>query len=435
MTNTDRWSEQPLNRRGVLGMLAATGVGAAGLTVLAACGREKAKWTSPGSDAARDSGKATVAITEPAADAKDVPAGTEIVFTAANATRTQVVLKDASGAEVAGAMHPDNAGWLPEKALRYGTSYTATVTAIDGDGRTTTANASFTTMAKPDKLVSFVSFLPDNATVGVGMPLIFKLSRSIKKADRIGVQRRLLVRTEPAQEGIWTWYTYTELHWRPREFWQAGTKISVNVRVGGLAVGDGYYGKQDSTLTCNVGPSLTMTVDDAATPKVMTVVKDGAPIKTIPVSLGRPGMPSSSGTTIVIERLAKTVFDTMSDPNPDNRYRTDIEYAQRLTWGGEFIHAAPWSVADQGTRNVSHGCINMSTENARWLFDQTLVGSPVTIKGTPRRLQYGNGWTDWDKPWDEYVKGSAIANTPTANPAPGTEPATSPNTGTSAPGN
>jgi hypothetical protein len=89
---------------------------------------------------------------------------------------------------------------------------------------------------------------------------------------------------------------------------------------------------------------------------------------------------------------------------------TPIDNAQRLTWGGEFIHSAPWSEDVQGTSNVSHGCINMSAANAKWLFARTHIGDPVTIKGTSRALQYGNGWTDWDKPWDEYVKGSATGS-------------------------
>jgi lipoprotein-anchoring transpeptidase ErfK/SrfK len=157
----------------------------------------------------------------------------------------------------------------------------------------------------------------------------------------------------------------------------------------------------------------------------MTVTKDGQVVKSIPVSLGRPNMPSCSGTMVIIERLAKTVFDTTTDPNPDNRYRTDIEYAQRLTWSGQFIHAAPWSVSDQGKRNVSHGCVNMSTDNAKWLFDQTVVGVPVIVKGTPRPLEYGNGWTDWNKTWDDYVKGSAIPYTPSSTPAPSGSPSPS----------
>jgi lipoprotein-anchoring transpeptidase ErfK/SrfK len=169
-----------------------------------------------------------------------------------------------------------------------------------------------------------------------------------------------------------------------------------------------------------------MTVDNKT--KKMTVTKDGKTIRTIPISLGAPVTPSSSGTMLGIEKLRKTVFDTMDDPIPTNRYRTDIEFAQRLTWGGEFIHAAPWSVASQGRTNVSHGCVNMSQANAQWLFDQTKIGDPITVKGTERKLENGNGWTDWNMSWDDYIKGSAIPYE-----APATEPTETPAAGATTP--
>ncbi|MEU8001488.1 Ig-like domain-containing protein [Catellatospora sp. NPDC049111] len=411
MTHTDRPETRSLTRRHVLAAFGLAGV-AGGLT---ACTPDTTPdGGAPGGPGRAPDAKAHVTITEPVSGGTEVPAAAEVVFSATDAVSTQVVLTDATGTEVSGDMHPDGTGWLPARTLAYDATYTATVTATGDDGKTATATTIFTTMAQPTKVISIVSFLQDDAVVGVGMPLIFRLSRPIAEQHRAALQRRLLVQTTPAQEGIWTWYTPSEMHWRPREFWQAGTKVFVDVRGGGLPLGDGYFGKRNSTLTCAIGRSLIMTVDDKASPKVMTVVKDGQQVRTIPVSLGRPSMPSSSGTTVIIERLAKTVFDTMNDPNPANRYRTNIQYAQRLTWGGEFIHAAPWSVQDQGRRNVSHGCVNMSLPNAKWLFEQTLIGDPVITKGTPRELQYGNGWTDWDKPWDEYVKGSAVPNTDTA---------------------
>ena len=85
-----------------------------------------------------------------------------------------------------------------------------------------------------------------------------------------------------------------------------------------------------------------------------------------------------------------------------------MNFAQRLTWSGQYIHAAPWSVGSQGKRNVSHGCTNVSDGNAKWLYDNTHIGDPVVVRGTPRKLDWGNGWTDWDRPWDQYVKGSAL---------------------------
>jgi len=86
-------------------------------------------------------------------------------------------------------------------------------------------------------------------------------------------------------------------------------------------------------------------------------------------------------------------------------YRDDV---QRLTWSGQFIHAAPWSEGKQGRENVSHGCVNVSEAMGGWLFDQTRIGDVITVKNTEEKLENGNGWTDWNMSWEQYVKGSAI---------------------------
>jgi lipoprotein-anchoring transpeptidase ErfK/SrfK len=220
------------------------------------------------------------------------------------------------------------------------------------------------------------------------------------------VQRRLIVRSTPTQEGVWHWASPTEVRYRPKEFWQTGTKVSYRMQTGGLPMGDGWYGRADVSVNITIGPSLIMVVDNKT--KRMTVTRNGEVIKTIPVSLGKPSTPSSSGTMVVIEKKRKTVFDTLDELGPEEGYRTDIEFAQRLTWGGEFIHAAPWSEGVQGRSNVSHGCVNVSMAMGDWLFKQTRIGDPITVKGTGRKLQNGNGWTDWNMSWEEYVKGSAL---------------------------
>jgi lipoprotein-anchoring transpeptidase ErfK/SrfK len=419
--------DSSLTRRRALGALGLTAVGVAGVAGLAGCSGGDAdtpSWTG-GASPAEKPPIATVSITGPAADAADVHAAAEMVFTATDADLAGAVVKlvAADGTEVAGAPHPDGTGWLPVNALKFGTAYTLSVTVTGTDGKAVTATRAFTTMAAPTKLLQVSSYLNDNAQIGCALPLIFNFSSAVPKAERAKVQRRMFVETVPAQEGIWTWYNDKEIHWRPKEFWQANTKINVKVQVGGLQIGS-LWGKRDSTLVCSTGSVLIMTVNDAD--KQMVVTRDGAVIKTIPVSLGKTGNLSSSGTTVIMEKKAKTVFDTFNDPTATDRYRTEVEWAQRLTWGGEFIHAAPWSVAQQGRTNVSHGCINMSTANAKWLFEQTRIGDPVTTKGTARKLVYGNGWTDWDKPWAEYVKGSAIPYAPPAPPpAPSAEPSPS----------
>ncbi|MEH1097913.1 L,D-transpeptidase [Micromonospora sp. CPCC 205561] len=370
--------------------------------------------------------KAAATIVQPAPDAKDVPASTGIAFTTKDAQETTVELKDSAGKAVEGTLAADGRNWLPAGALEYGETYTATVTATGDDGRPATTSSTFTTMAKPDKQVRVTSFLGDGQVVGVGMPLIVKFGRAIAEDYRDDVQSRMTVTSSPAQEGIWHWVSPTEVRYRPKEFWQANSKVSYRVQAGGLPLGDGWYGRADLTVDVKVGPAVVMTVDNKT--KRMTVTRDGSVVKTIPVSLGKKSTPSSSGTMVVIEKLRKTVFDTFEELGPEEGYRTKIDYAQRLTWGGEFIHAAPWSEGQQGRVNVSHGCVNVSMANGAWLFANTRVGDPITVKGTERRLQNGNGWTDWNMSWEQYVKGSALPYEPPSDTAPeeSGEPAATP---------
>jgi lipoprotein-anchoring transpeptidase ErfK/SrfK len=408
-------NRRPARRRrpGALAKVAVLSV-ATVLVLASACSGDEPSGGGGGEEAPRS--KATATVVSPKADATDVPTSAVVEFAAENAKSVTVELADEAGKAVSGEPGAKGTTWLPDRQLAYGTTYKATVTATDDEGRTTTATSTFTTMPEPPNQVRVSSVVGDDMVVGVGMPMIVQFGREIPEDLRASVQERLTVRSEPPQAGAWHWFAGNEVHYRPREYWKPGTKLDMSVRTGGLPMGGDWYGRSDLTVVAEVGPSLVMTVDNAT--KRMTVVENGRPIRTIPVSLGRPGMPSSSGTMVIMERLVKTVFDTRNDPNPDNRYRLNISYAQRVTWGGEFLHAAPWSVAAQGRRNVSHGCINMSTENAKWLFGKTKIGDPVVVKGTGERLKYGNGWTDWSMSWEEYVKGSAIPVDAEAVPSP-----------------
>ena len=235
---------------------------------------------------------------------------------------------------------------------------------------------------------------------------------------RAAVERRLFVTSDPPQPGVWHWDSDIQVEYRPKEYWRPGTKLSVRLGLGGLPIGDGRYGATDITATAAIDTvRRVIEVDNAS--KSLTAIQDGQPVKTAPVSLGRPDKPSYSGTMVIIERLEKTVFDSSTYGTPVNSpdgYRTDIQYAERLTWDGQFIHAAPWSVADQGRRNVSHGCVNVSVENGKWIYEWVRVGDPVVVKGTERRLPPGQGWTAWDMSWEQFVAGSAL-NQPTS-PSP-----------------
>ena len=99
----------------------------------------------------------------------------------------------------------------------------------------------------------------------------------------------------------------------------------------------------------------------------------------------------------------------ISPSSPDYYNIPDVQYAMRVTYSGEFLHAAPWSEYAQGSYNVSHGCVGMSTENAAWLFNLSHRGDVVQVTGTSRGLEDGNGWTDWNMSFKEYKQGSALS--------------------------
>jgi lipoprotein-anchoring transpeptidase ErfK/SrfK len=386
---------------------AVTLAGVLGITT--ACGDGGARWQSAGEgggEAAEPPPIASATITSPAADAGDIPTIMEVVFQTRLATKSTIQVTDPAGATIKGTVSKDGKKWVPAAQLKYGTQYTITVTATGTDGKTATATSTFTTMAKPDKLIRVSSFLGDGMVVGVGMPVVIRFSQPIPSEFRDDVQRRMKVRSDPPQVGAWHWVNGSEARYRPKSYWKANTDISFRISASGLPMGDGWYGGNNLSLDFETGSALIMTIDNAT--KQMTVKRNGRVLRTIPVSLGKATTPSSSGTMVIIEKLRKTVFDTFAELGPKEGYRVDIEYAQRLTWGGEYIHAAPWSENQQGNTNVSHGCVNISMSNATWLFGITKVGDPVTVKGTERDLQRWNGWTDWDMSWSQWIKGSAL---------------------------
>jgi lipoprotein-anchoring transpeptidase ErfK/SrfK len=348
----------------------------------------------------------TLAIT-PANGAKKQPVSTEIGTKVTGGQVTEVKLAKAGGGEVGGSMRPDGSAWVPDKPLEYGKTYTANVTARSPSGKTETQTTTFTTMGKPSSTVDSALYVADGRTYGVAMPVVVQFEPGIPQQDRAAVQKRMFVTTDPPQPGAWHWVSNgTQAYYRAPQYWQPGTTISVRIALEGIPLSNGQHGDSDHKASAKIGGKLEIKVENST--KTLSVYDNGNLIKTMPVSLGKRSTPSSSGTMVIMDKLESTVFDTYAELGPIEGYRTAVDFAQRLTWGGEFIHSAPWSVGDQGQRNVSHGCINLSPANAKWLFNRTKVGDPVTVSGTEVKLEHGNGWTAWNMSWAEFIKGSAL---------------------------
>lgn len=349
--------------------------------------------------------KMSLAVT-PTGGTKDLPVSTEIGVKYSGGWVSSVQLTKAGGSgTITGAMRPDLSTWVPDTPLDYGSTYNAKVTVTNDDGvHTTSQSTTFSTMGKPS-LSSYGMYLRSGQTYGVGMPVVLEFDPPIAPQDRAAIQKRLFVSTEPSQPGVWHWTDDgQQVFYRPPEYWQAGTKIKFRAALAGVPLGNGTFGDQDQTADVSIGEKVTMSVDNNT--KQMTVYQGDQVARTIPVSLGKPSTPSSSGQMVTMSHDASTIFDTTAE-GPGG-YRVQVQWAMRLTWGGEFIHAAPWSVGDQGHTNVSHGCVNMSDDNAQWLFGITHIGDPVSVSGTEVQLRNGNGWTAWNQSWGDYIKGSAL---------------------------
>lgn len=153
-------------------------------------------------------------------------------------------------------------------------------------------------------------------------------------------------------------------------------------------------------------------VTDAAAHQ-LTVYKNGEEIKQIPVTTGKPGFETRNGVKVVLakERFVRMRSTTVGIAEGSSEsYDLDVHFATRVTWSGEYVHAAPWSVGSQGYANVSHGCVGMSTANAEWFFDTFRPGDLVEVVNSEGDTMepFGNGFGDWNVTWDKWREGSAL---------------------------
>lgn len=294
-------------------------------------------------------------------------------------------------------------GWRSASGLVPSSMYKISVRVEDAAGeqrlrplvvRTTAAERVLTAALSPG----------DDAVVGIGQPVAVRLDAPVRDlAARAALERRLTVASEPAVPGAWRWMTDTELHWRPAQFWPAGTRVDVRADLDRLPLPDGVWGSGIRTSRFTIGAAVVSTVDVAA--HTMTVTRDGEVLRVMKASMGRPEFPTRGGTHLVLEKHAQRVLDSDTVGLP-GEYEVEVDSAVRLTYSGTFTHSAPWSVADQGVRNVSHGCINLSPDDARWFYELARRGDVVQVVGTdvPPKLD-DPGAADWNLTFEQWRAG------------------------------
>ena len=312
----------------------------------------------------------------------------------------------AGGVALPGALAADARSWQASAVPRTATTYQVTAEAL-GPGGTASLATSFTTVTPRRLLRASVSPL-NGQTVGVGLPLAVFFN--VPVTDRAAVERRLNVTTKPAVRGAWHWFHDNEVHFRPQKYWAPGTRVTLHADLAGVDNGHGVWGAPNRVVSYRIGASHVSTVNLAT--HVMTVTANGRVVRRFPISGGRPQYQTKSGISVVIEKSAKQRMDsTTAGITGRDAYNVTVAWATRISYSGEFVHAAPWSVAAQGHANVSHGCVNASIANAKWFYDFSVRGDVVEVTGSSVKLRQGNGFADWNLSWQQWLAGSTVAVT------------------------
>ncbi|SEP54573.1 L,D-transpeptidase [Amycolatopsis saalfeldensis] len=364
---------------------------------------------APGAGSNQSAPPATVTI-EPA-NADNISPTTPIVVKAANGKLLDVTVTSAKGKAVAGKVATDGLSWTNTDVLGYGGTYKIVAHAQSTDGKSIEKDGQVTTLSPTKQANANLIPAPSavkSSGVGVGQPIVFSFGVAVK--DKAAVEKALNVESSPKQEGSWYWMDDKNVHYRPKVYWQPGTTLTVTAKIYGVDFGNGVFGAEDRTETYKVHDSWIAKADGNS--EQMQIFHNGSMVKSMPISMGKDATPTHLGAHVISDKQANYTMDSCTygvcPPDP-KAYRSDEKFSQRISNDGEFVHENPNSVGQQGSSNVSHGCINLNAANAEWFFQNFGLGDvvEVTNSGGPQ-LPVWDLYGDWSKSWTDWQKGSAL---------------------------
>ena len=256
-------------------------------------------------------------------------------------------------------LHFSAAGGIA-RALMYGAAIsTITAPALPSGPTLAVATA-------PTNQLAIASIEPTpGQVVGVGEPLTVNFVGPI--IDRAAAERALNITASNGQAGRVEWLNDHVLQWKPVGFWPSHSHITMM---------SGGFATDITTGAAVVGVA-------SISQHTFTVSIDGQVARTMPASMGKPSRPTPIGDFTVLDKNRSVIMDSRTIGIPlssPEGYLITAYYAERITNSGVYVHSAPWSVDSQGHANVSHGCINLSPDNAAWYYDTVHVGDPVMVQ-------------------------------------------------------
>ncbi|MEO3788080.1 Ig-like domain-containing protein [Actinocorallia sp. B10E7] len=340
--------------------------------------------------------------------------------------KLQNVTVKAGKKDVAGEMSDDGTSWTSTWTLRPGATYQVSATAAN-NVQTATAASTFTTL-KPASTFRIADIVPQSGeTVGVGMPITITFDRDI--SNKKAVEQALVVRSEKPAIGAWYWTADNQVIFRTKnkQYWDAHQKVKLTAHLAGVRGAKGVYGAADRTHQFKIGDSQISTVDTKK--KYITVVRNGKKVKRVPISAGKGGRVvngidtylTTSGTHLTMSRHRVEIMTSEwmgVDPKDkaNGGYKEVIPFAVRISNSGEYVHSMASRVWAMGRYNLSHGCVNAPPEFAQWFYNNFQRGDIVDVTGTKRRVEWNNGWSYYEMPWKQWVKGGALDQEITTGP-------------------
>jgi lipoprotein-anchoring transpeptidase ErfK/SrfK len=346
----------------------------------------------------------------PGSGSKTADPGSPITVTAAGGTLKSVTVAT-SGDPVSGTYSAGRTTWHSALTLDVSQSYTVTADATAANGTTTTKTSAFRTLTPASTFAAEI-FEGQGQTYGVGMPIILTFSHPIK--NKAAVERSIELTTSKRVVGAWYWDGNSTLDFRPRDFWPAHTTVSFTGRFNGVQGAPGVYGYHTLTQSFVIGQSV-IAVASTQTHRTQIYI-DGKLKYNWPISTGRDNEPTADGSYLTVQKNNPVRMIGGGKKGSPGYYNELVNWAVRFTFSGDYYHSAPWSVVDQGTTNVSHGCVNLAPPDAVIYYKLAVPGDPITVTGSPRPGRWDDGWTEWFLSWNQLLSGSALGEAVVAGP-------------------
>jgi lipoprotein-anchoring transpeptidase ErfK/SrfK len=386
--------------------------------------------TSPAPSSSSSSAPALPAVitTTPVPAETPMSPATPVTLSIAHGKLTAVTMTNPAGKKVTGSLAADGSSWRSTEDLGYSKTYKIVASGVDDSGAPVSKQESVTTLTPGNMTMPYLQriggySLKSGSTFGVAIVPVVHFDEHI--TDKAAAEKALTVTTSPHVDGSWYWADDQDVHWRPQHYYAPGTKVTIAANVYGVKVGKGLYGQSDVSGSFTIGARQITIAEDNAPKSVnkVRVYRNGKLVKTMNTSMGMHSGEQVGGNYIdfhtmtgdytVLEHDNPAIMSSASYGLPADApggYAPEaIYYSTKVSTDGIYLHALDTIYAQDHGIDVSHGCLNLNTPNAKWFYNHSTIGDPVEIQhtGGPTIQVWQGG--DWSVPWSKWVKGSALS--------------------------